>query len=843
MIRPMHFSCVILLFASVASAQQIYSTPAKSKNAAAAAEARDAERAGDTSSSANLLPIRRVVLYKNGVGYFEHVGSVRGSEDVHIDFTSAQLNDVLKSLTVLDLSGGRITGVDYNSEAPLARRLATLRLALGERPTQAEFLGALRGARLEVRTGNAPPITGKLLSVERKTRSSAQFTAETDEISLISDSGEVRSADLSPAAAVRILDHDLAIEVGRYLGLVASAREQDVRRMTISTTGTGQRNLYVSYISEVPLWKTTYRIVLPNSTGKKPLLQGWAIIDNTVGEDWNNVELSLVAGAPHSFIQQLSEPYYGRRPEVPLPESVQLSPQTHGAALSGGNGRLSGQVTDPSGAGVPGASVQLLDENGAILSSTTADSLGNYAFAGVAPGQYKAEFNAPGFQRTVMSQVNLGTGDNIQNSRLNAGSPLQTVEVTAGAATMETSASLSGTPVGGKLPVANRAHASGNAQFGVGEGGGVGGGVFSAQPMNGREFNRLEQFAKTGRPADLEAAREAMVAAASGQDLGDLFEYKLKDRVTLKKNQSALVPIAQTEIQADRVSLWSGISGSGRPLRALWVKNTSSLTLDGGSFNVLEQNVFAGEGLTETIKPGERRLLSYATDLGLLVEAVRAGEPQRVTKVKISKGTMTQTNEERSRTTYTVKNQDDSPRTLVVEHPAASGARLAKGTPEPEERAPGVYRFKMDIAPKGTASLPVEDVRVQETFYQVANLNDDQIAVFSSHGSITPEIAAALKKISAQKSVVTQLEQTMEDRQKDIDRIVDDQQRLRENMKALKGSAEEKALLQRYTRQLDQQETEIETLRKTIRDTEAKRDEASAQLDQMVADLNLEADV
>src|SRR5246127_2929485 len=120
---------------------------------------------GDTeteSAAAGKLPVRRVVLYKNGVGYFEHLGRVRGSQDVHIDFTSAQLNDVLKSLTVLDLSGGRITGGDYNSEAPLARRVATLRLALGERPTVMEFLGALRGARIEVRAGSGAPLTGRL---------------------------------------------------------------------------------------------------------------------------------------------------------------------------------------------------------------------------------------------------------------------------------------------------------------------------------------------------------------------------------------------------------------------------------------------------------------------------------------------------------------------------------------------------------------------------------------------------------------------------------------------------------------------------------------------------------
>src|SRR5229473_2439438 len=234
---------------------------------------------GASADSAANLPVRRVVLYKNGVGYFEHLGRIRGNQTVHVDFTSAQLNDVLKSLTALDLSGGHITGVDYNSEAPLGRRLATLRLALGEKPSMADFLAALRGARVEVRPATGPALAGRLLSVERKTRTAPNWTVETDEISLITDSGEVRSIDLNPATSVRIAEHDL----------------------------------YVSYISEVPIWKTTYRIVLPTKSEKKPLLQGWAIVDNTVGEDWNDVELSLVAGAPHYFIQQISQPFYGRR--------------------------------------------------------------------------------------------------------------------------------------------------------------------------------------------------------------------------------------------------------------------------------------------------------------------------------------------------------------------------------------------------------------------------------------------------------------------------------------------------------------------------------------------------
>jgi len=817
MIRVSIFLCVVIVSSSFVNAQQ-KSTAVKTEFQSNAVATRKEATASDTGASK--LPVRRVVLYKNGVGYFEHLGRVAGNQDVHVDFTSAQLNDVLMSLTVLDLSGGRITGVDYNSEAPLARRLATLRLALGERPTQSEFLSAIRGAHIEVRSGANPPVTGKLLSVERKTRSSATFTVETDEISLITDSGEVRSVDLNPTTSVRIIDHDLQVEVGKYLGLIASARDQDVRRMTISTTGSGERSLYLSYISEVPIWKTTYRIVLPTKGEKKPLLQGWAIVDNTVGEDWNDVELSLVAGAPHSFIQQLSEPYYGRRLVVALPENMQLAPQTHAATLTGGNGRLSGQVTDASGAVVPNANVRLLDDTGKLVGTTNSDSSGNYSFSSLPTGQYRLELQSPGFRKNVISQLNVSPGENQMNSQLQVGSTAQTVEVSGAAATADTIAaeSISGLP-----GVANRPHVA--AGFGRGSGGGFIAGSF------------------TPPPASLDLAREMSSAAATGQELGDLFEYKLKDRVTLKKNQSALVPIAQTEIVADKVSLWSGTSGSGRPLRALWLKNTSPLTFDGGSFAVLETDVFAGEGVTDSIKPGERRLLSYATDLGLLVEAQRSSEPQHVSRIKIAKGVMTQVSELHERTLYTVRNQDDSPRTLVIEHPARVDATLAKGSREPVERAPGLFRFQLDVAPKASASVPVEEVRVLQSNYQLASLDDEQIVIFSKNGSITPEVAQALQKIAAQKAVVAKLEDDMENRQKDIDRIVADQARLRENMKALKGSSEEKALLQRYTSQLNQQETELDSLRKTIQRTETERDKANNDLEDMIDNLQLDATI
>jgi hypothetical protein len=771
------------------------------------------------------LPVRRVVLYKNGVGYFEHLGRVRGSQTVHVDFTSAQLNDVLKSLTALDLSGGRITGVDYNSEAPLARRLSTLRLALGEKPSMADFLAALRGASVEVRGASGPALAGKLLSVERKTRTGSNWTVETDEISLITDTGEVRSVDLNPATSVRIAEHDLQAEVGKYLSLIASARDQDIRRMTLSTTGTGERNLYVSYISEVPIWKTTYRIVLSTKAERKPLLQGWAIVDNTVGEDWNDVELSLVAGAPHSFIQQLSEPFYGRRPVVALPEAVQLSPQTHAATLLGGNGSLNGTVSDASGAIVAGATVRLVGPDGGVVAQTTTDSNGQYSFSSQPTGNYRVQMERAGFNKLVVSNLNLSPGANQVSGQLQVGSSSQVVEVTAsGVAMNTTSAEISSSA--GKLTVANRAH--------VGVGTGSGNGMISSMGAAGRNFLALT-------PGVVENSIGGMEAATSGQGLGDLFEYKLKDRVTLKKNQSALVPIVQTELEAERVSLWTGTTGSGRPLRGLWLKNTSSLTLDGGSFSVLDNEVFAGEGLTDPIKPGERRLLSYATDLGLLVQAESNERPQHVTRVKISKGVLTQISALQQRTLYTVRNEDGATRQLIVEHPARYSWTLVKESKQPEEKAPGVYRFRLEVPAKATATLPVEEAHVQETTYQLSDLNDDQIALFVRQQTITPKMQQALAKITAQKAGVAKLEEEMALRQKDIERIVDDQGRLRENMKALRGSAEEKALLQRYTRQLDEQETRLDALRKKIEETEAQRDHANEVLEKMIDDLQIDA--
>jgi hypothetical protein len=770
-------------------------------------------------AAAEPVPVQRVVLYKNGVGYFEHLGHVRDNQEVSISFTSGQLDDVLKSLTVLDLNGGTVTGVNYGSAAPLDRQLSALQLGTGEKTTLAELLGALRGAKLEIRNGTNV-ITGRLLSIERKTRMNSGTTLEVDYVALLTDSGEVKTAELSPAFSVRLLDAQLAGRVGKYLDVVSSSREPDERRMVISTAGKGERSLYVSYISEVPVWKTTYRVVLNGKAGKKPLLQGWAIVDNTTGQSWEKVELSLVAGAPQSFIQKLSQPYYARRPVVALPDMAATTPQTFEAPTVMGGARVRGTVTDANGAVIPGAMVTVYDASNTAVSRVTTNANGNYEVAGLAEGQVRLVVEASGFQRAELAGVGATRNSAARNDvRLQVGDVAQSVTVSADSSVLNTSSAMASRSSG-----VGRNTGSGGALGGNGSGGRLYAPPIPPPP------SVLSTESSTSD------AREEMAAAAAGRDLGDLFEYKMKEPITILKNQSALVPIAQAPVEVEKVSIWSERTGSMRPRRALWLTNTSGLTLDGGSVSVLEEETFAGEGLVEAMRPNERRLIGYATDLAVAASVRQTVVPQRVTRVRVAHGVMIHMTEQRESKTYTFRNTDTAGRVIVLEHPVRPSFELRSDV-KPVETTPVWLRFRVPVAAGQTATLLVDEAKPIETTYRVGMITASEIEVFVRERTIDKALEEALKKIVAQKAVADDLETKADAKDEEKKRIYDDQQRLRENMKALKGSAEERALLQRYTKQLNDQESQLEAISKEIEELNQKKEAAEAVHSHMIEEL------
>jgi hypothetical protein len=760
---------------------------------------RQARQVADSAASTGLA-VRRVILYKTGVGYFEHLGNVRDRQNVTVRFTSAQLNDVLKSLTVLDLGKGQITGISYNSVAPLEQRLGALRLPLDESTSAREMLASLRGARIEVTAAGAA-VEGRLLGIEQRTSQRGSETITVDVLSLMTDAGELRTFDMSPAVRVRILERDLRQEVGRYLDLVGSSREQDVRNMVISTVGTGERQLFVSYISEVPIWKSTYRLVLPSQG--KPFLQGWAIVDNTIGEDWRNVELSLVAGAPQSFIQNISQPYYAQRPVVGLPSTVLMTPQTHQGAFGEGAGAVTGIVRDTRGAVLPGVTVRLVGPSGVAGSSVT-NGEGRYTLT-VPAGIYTLRFELAGFSTRSFENWTVQGGQQTPlDVSMEVGGISEAVTVTADSVT--------------------------SFRSGRGARGGVAGGVPAPPPS---------PPPPPSIPANLYDQARDLGPRADAASLADLFEYRIKEPVTLRKNQSALVPIINAEVAVEKVSLWNRGAGSGRPIRAVWVTNGTGLTLDGGSITVVDGNAFAGEGLVEPLKAGERRLISYAADLGVMVDARRQPGDTRVFKLRARDGVIIQETEERTTWTYRARNENATPTTLVIEHRVPSGWKLVEGQ-TPAESTADAQRFRVTLPTGKETVLDVREVRQGQSRVMIANVDDVMLARLVESGVPASALEGALRPVIAKKTEIAQVERRLESLERERTTIVEDQQRLRENMKALRGSAEEKQLLQRYTRQLDEQENKLDALKQDVTRTNQQLASLRGELAKLIGGVSFE---
>ena len=758
------------------------------------------------------LPVRRVVLYKSGVGYFEHLGRVSGAQTVSIDLTSGQLNDVLTSLTTVDLGGGQVTGITYNTEAPIEEQLRKLRLPLAPTVTRTQLLEALRGARIEVRDGGVAAV-GRVLGVTTQTRGKDDSLRTVEELTIVGDGGELRTFELGAGVHLAIVDGELRRDLGQYLDVMSSARTQDVRRLQMAARGTGERDLFVSYVSEVPVWKTTYRLVIPTEAARKPFLQGWAIVDNTLGEDWTDVQLSLVAGAPQSFIQPLSKPIYTERPTVAIQAGTVVAPEIHGGAMTAGPSQIRGRVVDPTGQPLPGVDVKAL-VSGREAASTTTDSNGAYQLPPIVAGSAVVEAALTGF-KTVRRALVLRGGVTSLDFTLEVGSLSETVTVAAEPASPFVRRELS----------AN----FGGAMMSRGTLGGVVGGVPDAPPPP---------------PPPPGAVEDAMasVDAAAGSDLGELFEYKLKQPVTIRRNQSAMVPVVQADVAVERVSLWHAGRGVAQPLRAIWLTNDTGLTLDGGAVTLVEGGAFAGEGLVDAIRPGEKRFVSYAIDLGVRVTAVPQESGGRVSRVRIASSVMTQSVEERASMLYTVRNDDATPRDVVIEHPARAGWTLTGGV-KPAESSPTAHRFRIAVAPKSTATLTVAEMHAIDSRVAVGNITDDQIALILRGRNVAAGLEPQLRAVTAKSRELAEVQRGISDRQAEVRRIGEDQGRVRENLKALKGSDAEKALAERYSRQLSTQEDRLEVLRREIEAAEADRATKQQDLSRLVAALSLDVEL
>ncbi|MEO5926027.1 MAG: DUF4139 domain-containing protein [Bryobacteraceae bacterium] len=623
------------------------------------------------------LPIREVILYKHGVGYFSRAGDLPAGETAQLAFKASDMNDVLKSLTITDASGLPISGIRYDASEPIEQRLANFPFQVKENATLAAFLDQMKGARLEL-----GPVAGAIVSGR------AQMVSGTEHefVVLLTDTGDLRSFDLSTVPAVRLTDPKLQAMLRDYLTIVNGARSRDRRNVYIDASKQGTRKVTASYMTPSAVWKSSYRLIF--GAAGDPTLEGWAIVDNTSGEDWTNVNLSVVSGRPISFISQLYEPRYVNRQVAELAENRPVGPQV-----------------------------------------------------------FEGDIRADRFAAAAAPAV--------------------------------------------RLEAQNMAKS-----FGA-----VGGAIVNST---------------------------VAVNTVAGE-LGDLFEYRFATPVTVKQGESAMFPFLQQKLGARKLLIYSESYGLN-PMNAAELTNSTGKTLDGGPITVYDANAYAGEALVETLKAGDKRLISYGVDLGTRITTKIDSSVANVREIHMRRGVLTTRNAIQETKTYSINNVDANRKTVIIEHPLRQGYTLLSDV-KPKEVTSTAQRFEVAVGGKATETFVVREERVYDQATNVSSITPDVLVVMTQNRPLSAAGRTQLDRIIAKKREIatnaTQLQATRATQTN----LTNDQQRFRQNIDSLRNVAGQEALVQQYARQLSEAEARFTA----ARDQEAQLDRSGQTLQ---AELN-----
>ena len=277
-----------------------------------------------TFALAQDLTLKRVMLSSGGLGYFEYEAAAEGDATLKLTVPLDQVDDVLKSLVVYD-DKGAVGGLSLPGKEPLKQGFKDLPFDEEALGSPAALLTSLKGAQISVGGGRA--MSGRIVSVEAETITlpDGKATTQRTRVTLLTERG-LQQFVLEDAENLQFADATLRDKVGQALAAIQGNRAKEARTLELSARGQGKRSVRVAYIVAVPVWKASYRLTLPADNNARAGLQGWATVENMSGQDWKNIELTLVSGRPVAFHQALYEAYYVTRPEVPVEVPGRLMP-------------------------------------------------------------------------------------------------------------------------------------------------------------------------------------------------------------------------------------------------------------------------------------------------------------------------------------------------------------------------------------------------------------------------------------------------------------------------------------------------------------------------------------
>lgn len=671
--------------------------------------------------------VRRVTLYKHGVGYFEVGHEVEGSGEVHLNFKIEEMNEVLKSLTVHDPQG-TVLSVSYDSHKDIAQLLQEIALELPKQGGSAALLSRLQGAEVLVRT-HSREMRGSIVGLEARNAKVGEAVIQETWVTLWSESRSLVNLNLSEIQALELCDENLRSDLTYCLDVMLKTHKRDGKQLSIYTRGEGRRELQLSYLVEAPCWKSSYRVLLPASSEEAPFWEGWALVDNPRDEDWEDVELTLVAGLPISFRHDLYSPRYVERPEIRVEREATVGPVAVGGAVPTLAQRVArAQVVADPFAAAPCADPFAADPFGAP--AACADAFGGDPF----------------------------------------GAPM----------------------------------------------------AFAA-PM-------------VATPPEVARERAAQVVA---QSVGELFHYRLRHPVTVKRNQSALVPIVGQEIRGGKVVLYNAQERLTNPFAAVELTNTTGLTLEGGPLVVVDEGSYAGEAMLDTLRPDERRIVPYAVDLGTVAESQHNSRQSPVHLVRASQGVLQLFSATVQSRTYLFQNNDARDKVLWLEHPLQVGWDLYD-TPQETERSATHYRFRLALPASQSVEFTVKVRRVDTNSVNLSATNAGQLAIFRSGGYFTDQAQAAMDTLTAMLNARNDLNLEWQATERRMREVQAEIERCRSMLGSLSSQSDEARLRSSYVSTMETGESDLKSLRARQEELRQNLTQKNQEIQQFCNGLNFE---
>jgi len=570
------------------------------------------------------------------------------------------------------------------------------------------LVAQIKGANVDLTIGGGKKISGTIMGVETLEKVVKNEKIFEKKLVLLEDQESITKISFEEIKSLDILNEDIKKDLKFFLDTVIAGKKKDAKKIIINCESGGEddieRNVFVSYIRESPIWKTSYRLIMSKQQAleNKCLLSGWSLIENTTNQDWKNIELSLVAGMPVSFKYEFYRPIFIQRPVIQPPKVLSAKPTE-------------------------------------IEEGLEKEKFRDYTMA-------EAVSSAPVKKRARMAV---------------AGAP---------------------------PPM--------------------------AKPSGG--------FGYTGSEMSDDALMDKIKTQTQTQtkDLGELFEYNIAKPVSIKRKQSALVPILTESIKAKKVLLYNKNEHDKNPNACLEITNNTELTLERGPATIIYDDSLAGEVIVPFLIKGDIRLLNYAVDQAIIITHEQKSENQSVHKVTFGSGYSYEHYYTNLTTIYKIKNKTDEEKELYLDHPKNYDYKFIEKPLDPEE-TPNYWRFKISLKPKDAITFTLKEQRENYSSNYLWNWSKDdfikRVGFYVRKKFIDTALENQLKEIADLIQTLNDLKNKREKLYEERDAMTDEQARLRENISVLGDDTQSISLKERYVKKLNDQENRFEIISKELK--------------------------